>query len=54
MRKLQSMGRPVRSGALAECGGSTSQAAALDTLLPFDPTVAAACEHFTPQANTGG
>lgn len=30
------------------------QTAALDTLLPFDPTVAAACEHFTRQANTGG
>ena len=27
---------------------------ALDTLLPFDATVAAACEHFTRQANTGG
>jgi len=28
--------------------------AALDTLLPFDASVAAACEHFTRQAKTGG
>ena len=27
---------------------------ALDTLLPFDPTVAVACENFTRQAKTGG
>ena len=27
--------------------------AMLDTLLPFDPTVAAACEHFTGKAATG-
>lgn len=30
------------------------QTAALDTVLPFDPTVAPACERFTRQANTDG
>ena len=52
--RTRSAGGQLRFGGANEQVLRLFQTTALDTLLPFDPTVAAACEYFTRQAKSGG